>query len=110
MKTSCNIDAVTQATQDTLCYVPHVATPTSAYKYPGESCNSNSECVGLGMCENGACKGAAQGEACTTTDDCAVGAYCNNRVCTALIAETDVSEGVMVGLYRVGVVCVVHRL
>ncbi len=77
----------------TVCYSSPTTTPTTPYLFPGETCESNSQCLGLGECENKACKGTAEQGVCRTSDDCGVGLYCKDKTCQTLIAVDGACSG-----------------
>lgn len=85
-------------------------TSSGANKYPGQKCHQDTQCVGLGTCQDGHCLGRAQGGDCRTSDDCSVGTYCKDKVCENLLAEGMVSDFVNIVLQRVWTVHPVHRL
>lgn len=62
--------------------------------YPGSKCTDNSDCQT--SCENGTCKGTANGAKCTVKDECLIGYTCRKNqtdVNSTLICQPQLPEG-----------------
>lgn len=58
---------------------------TIDYKYPGEICYSNSDCI-TGICNNRVCLGRSKEDDCKEDSDCEAGLFClHNLICYPLL-------------------------
>eukprot|EP00831_Metopus_contortus_P042424 TRINITY_DN3360_c0_g1_i3.p2 TRINITY_DN3360_c0_g1~~TRINITY_DN3360_c0_g1_i3.p2 ORF type:complete len:340 (+),score=60.76 TRINITY_DN3360_c0_g1_i3:139-1158(+) len=64
----------------------------SGFRYPGEYCSSDSECLGIGQCKDKICLGKNEKEGCISDLDCAAGLYCLNSTCNETIKEGEACD------------------